>query len=117
MGAVTRWLAGGAAVLVVAGWFGAARISAATTAAAQASQTVQVTQGAEDTRREFREILEQLPPALGVVLKSDPTLLSNTSYLTPYPALTKYLAAHPEIARDPAYFLEHVETVQVVDYR
>jgi hypothetical protein len=43
--------------------------------------------------------------------------MTNASYLAPYPALVKYLAAHPEIARDPAYFLEHVETVQMVDIR
>lgn len=74
-------------------------------------------QGAEGTRREFRELMEQFPPALGVVLKSDPTLLSNAGYLATYPALAKYLSEHPEIARNPAYFLEHVETVQLVDYR
>ena len=74
-------------------------------------------QGAEGTRREFRELMEQFPPALGVVLKSDPSLLSNTGYLATYPALAKYLSEHPEIARNPSYFLEHVETVQLVDYR
>ncbi len=74
-------------------------------------------QGAEGTRREFRELMEQFPPALGVVLKSDPSLLSNAGYLATYPALAKYLSEHPEIARNPAYFLEHVETVQLVDYR
>ena len=83
-------------------------------AAAQASLEVQ---GAEDTRREFRALLEQFPPSLGVVLKSDPTLLSNAAYLTPYPALAKYLSDHPEIARNPTYFLEHVELVQWMDSR
>jgi len=95
----------------------------ATTAAVQAQTrgaavpATQDGQGAEDTRREFRALLEQFPPALGVVLKSDPTLLTNASYLTPYPALAKYLTDHPEIARNPTYFLEHVELVQWMDSR
>ncbi|HUR19513.1 MAG TPA: hypothetical protein VMZ90_01810 [Vicinamibacterales bacterium] len=113
-----RWVAGAVVVVTAGAWMGRGQVSAATVAAAdQTSQTLQVAQGADDTRREFRALLEQFPPALGVVLKSDPTLLTNTSYLAPYPALSKFLVAHPEIARDPAYFLEHVETVQMVDYR
>jgi len=112
-----RWVAGAVVVVAAGAWFGAAPVSAEAAAEAQSSQAVQVPQGAEETRREFRSILEQLPPALGVVLKSDPTLMTNASYLAPYSTLAKYLQAHPEIARDPAYFLEHVETVQMVDYR
>ena len=111
---VRRWVAGALVVVTVGAWFGGARVSAA---AQTSSQAVQGPQGAEGTRAQFRELLEQLPPALGVVLKSDPTLLTNTSYLAPYQALSKFLVAHPEIARDPAYFLEHVELVQTVDYR
>jgi hypothetical protein len=109
MRAWQRGLAVGMLVLAGVAWPGVA--------AAQSTQTVQVGQGAEETRREFRAILEQLPPALGVVLKSDPTLMTNASYLAPYPALAKYLTSHPEIARDPAYYLQHVELVQYVDYR
>ncbi|HQX82563.1 MAG TPA: hypothetical protein PKW63_12445 [Vicinamibacterales bacterium] len=111
-------LAVGVGVVMLAvggGWATTATVGAqARTAAAQASQE---TQGADDIRREFRAILEQFPPALGVVLKSDPTLLTNPAYLTPYPALAKYLSDHPEIARNPTYFLEHVELVQWMDSR
>ena len=115
MGAVKRCLAGAAVVLAAAAGFGVAPVNAEAQADVQSRTTVP--QGAEETRRELRALLEQLPPALGVVLKSDPTLLTNASYLAPYPTLAKYLQVHPEIARDPAYFLEHVETVQMVDYR
>jgi hypothetical protein len=110
-----RWAAGAFVVVTAGAWFGAPQVSGATEA--QTSQTVQVPQGAEETRRELRALMEQLPPALGVVLKSDPTLLTNPAYLAAYPTLARYLQTHPEIARDPAYFLEHVETVQMVDYR
>lgn len=115
MGDVKRCLAVGAVVLVTAAAFGVAPVSAK--AQVDVQPRTAVPQGAEETRRELRALLEQLPPALGVVLKSDPTLLTNAAYLAPYPTLAKYLQVHPEIARDPAYFLEHVETVQMVDYR
>jgi hypothetical protein len=106
---VNRWLAGVMVVLAGAG-VGAVEVSA------QARDVREVRQ-AEDVRTEFRQLLEQFPPALGVVLKSDPTLMTNAAYLSSYPPLAKYLADHPEIARDPAYFLSHVELVQYVDYR
>jgi len=62
-------------------------------------------QSAEQTRSEFRQVLRQFPPALGRVLVLDPTLLTNKGYLEAYPALLQYLASHPEIARDPTYYL------------
>jgi hypothetical protein len=62
-------------------------------------------------------VLAQFPPALGVVLKSDPTLLTSATYLAPYGPLAKFLSDHPEIARDPSYFLQHVELVQYMDSR
>lgn len=72
----------------------------ATDAAAQGSG-----QTAEFTRGEFRSLMEKYPPALGRVLVLDPTLLTNEDYLKSYPALQQYLAKHPEIPRDPRYFL------------
>jgi hypothetical protein len=35
----------------------------------------------------------------------DPTLISNPVYLEPYPALSAFLAQHPEVKHNPAYFL------------
>ena len=75
----------------------------AAAAAPPVSQTI--AKSAEETRRELREVLEMYPPALGRVLKLDPTLLNNPEYLAPYPALATYLAAHPQISHDPGYFL------------
>jgi hypothetical protein len=62
-------------------------------------------QSADQTRNEFRQVLRQFPPALGRVLVLDPTLLTNKGYLEAYPALLQYLSSHPEIARDPTYYL------------
>jgi hypothetical protein len=47
---------------------------------------------------------------LGRVLKLDPSLMNNSGYLAPYPALSAFLAQHPEIARNPEFFLERVNT-------
>jgi len=106
-----RDVVGGVVVVVAAmvgGWGGSLTVVEAQTRTA-AARSDQNSQSAEDTRREFRQLLEQFPPALGVVLKSDPTLLSNATYLASYPALAQYLTEHPEVPRDPAYFLEHVQ--------
>ncbi|MBP1634519.1 MAG: hypothetical protein H6Q10_1093 [Acidobacteria bacterium] len=64
---------------------------------------------AAETRSQLLEILSRYSPSLGQVLRLDPSLLSNADYLAPYPALAQFLAQHPEVARDPAYFFESVE--------
>jgi len=38
----------------------------------------------------------------------DPTMLTSEQYLSQYPGLQQFVAAHPEIARNPAFFLESV---------
>ena len=63
---------------------------------------------ANELRNDLRELMQRYPPALGRVLRLDPTLLSNDAYLTPYPELRQFLTAHPEIARTPEYFLSFV---------
>ncbi len=65
---------------------------------------------AEETRDQLMTLLEKYPPALGRVLKLDPSLLANQAYLVPYPALASFLAAHPEVAHNPGYFLARVQT-------
>ena len=59
---------------------------------------------ADETRQEFDDVMKQYPPSLPEVLKLDPTLLGNPTYLQPYPALTAFLAKHPEIGHNPTYF-------------
>ncbi len=60
---------------------------------------------ANATRERLQQILRQLPPAVGDVLQRDPSLLTDPDYLTPYPVLVAFLAQHPEISRNPSYFL------------
>ena len=70
-----------------------------------AAQNPQVTvalvqdQDARETRENLEEILRKLPPAVGRVLRTDPSLLSNESYLATYPALAAFLKQHPEVRR------------------
>jgi hypothetical protein len=67
---------------------------------------------AQNTRGQLHQMLDHYPPALRTVLGLDPSLLSNQSYLAPYPGLVAFLAAHPEVARNPSYFIHVEERVQ-----
>ncbi|HET9217232.1 MAG TPA: hypothetical protein VFR18_09655 [Terriglobia bacterium] len=62
-------------------------------------------QGIDKTRGELHAIVSQYPPKLGEVLRMDHSLLSNDSYLAPYPDLRTFLQRHPEVLRDPDYFV------------
>jgi hypothetical protein len=64
--------------------------------------------GAEQVREALSKVLDQYPPSLGRVLKSDPSLLDNQGYLAAFPAFTAFLASHPEIRRDPSFFFAQV---------
>jgi hypothetical protein len=59
---------------------------------------------ADEMRRALEVVLQQYPPSLPRILKMDPTLLNNESYLQPYPQLAAFLKQHPDIAHNPAYF-------------
>lgn len=65
---------------------------------------------AEQTRSQLEVILDRYPPAVGRVLKLDPSLITNQAYMAPYPALSAYVAQHPEISHNPGYFLENVNS-------
>lgn len=69
---------------------------------------VRIDADAERTREALNNLLEKYPPALGRVLKLDPSLMSNPGYLAAYPGLTAFLSQHPEILRNPDYFLERI---------
>lgn len=69
---------------------------------------------AREVREHLRDVLTRYPPDVGRILKMDPTMLTNQQYLAQYPALQQFLTAHPEIARNPAFFLEFVR--QSSDY-
>lgn len=66
-------------------------------------------QEAPVTRNEFRAVLGLYPPALGRVLKLDPQLMTSETYLAPYPAVSAFLKQHPEVPRNPSYFLSFID--------
>ncbi len=74
---------------------------------AQAEQsTTSVEQpDAQRAKDELSALLDHYPPALHNVLALDPGLLGNQAYLAPYPALVNFLNRHPEIARNPSFYL------------
>jgi hypothetical protein len=63
------------------------------------------TADAHQVREQLQRLLRQHPPAVGEVLQRDASLLTRADYLAPYPALAAFLAQHPEVARNPEYFL------------
>ena len=60
---------------------------------------------ARRVRDDFSKLLNHYTPTLRNAISTDPTLLANQSYLAPYPQVAAYLAAHPEVQRDPAYYV------------
>ncbi len=62
---------------------------------------------ARETREKLEEILRRLPPAVGRVLRLDPSLLGNETYLSTYPNLAAFIKQHPEVKSAPSYFFEH----------
>jgi hypothetical protein len=103
--------AGATAALVV---FWMASMTAQTTAQTTPAQTAPPSRSADldapTTREQLRQLLTRLPPEIGQILKMDPTLLESQSYLAQYPALAEFLAAHPEVAHNPGYYLQFVRT-------
>jgi hypothetical protein len=60
---------------------------------------------AHEVREDLQRVLRGLPPAIGQVLRHDPSLLTRADYLAPYPALAAFLAQHPEVPLNASYFL------------
>ena len=63
---------------------------------------------ANQTRDQLREVLQRYPPDIGRILKMDPTMMLDQAYISKYPALAQFLAAHPEVVRNPGYYFEFV---------
>ena len=67
---------------------------------------------ARETREQLMDVLRQYPPSLAEVLRLDPSLLASEQYIATYPGLAAFVARHPEVTRNPAYFFgsEHVRS-------
>jgi hypothetical protein len=60
---------------------------------------------AREIRQRLREIFNQYPPSVGQVLRLDPSLLTKPDYMASYPTLATFIAQHPEVAHNPAFFI------------
>jgi hypothetical protein len=88
---------------------------AAQTSTQAAQVAVNPAQNAEQTRSDFYDVLQQYPPALGRVLRLDPTLMTNEAYLTSYPNVAAFIAQNPDIPRNPGYYLERYDPNYTID--
>jgi hypothetical protein len=68
-----------------------------------------LTQNAQETRQQLYRVLEKYPPALGRVLRLDPTLMTNQQYLASYPQLGAFISQYPEVPRNPGFYLERYD--------
>lgn len=84
-------------------------VARSSTQTAQTQPAPGLVQNAQETRRELYRVLDQYPPALGRVLRLDPTLMTNANYLASYPQLAAFLAQYPDIPRNPGYYLERYD--------
>jgi hypothetical protein len=72
---------------------------------APAPQQVQSDKDVAATQRQLIELLK-LSPTLTTVVSHDPSLLSDQDYVSRNnPQLAAFLAAHPEVARNPDFYL------------
>ncbi|HEY3823063.1 MAG TPA: hypothetical protein VGL82_00820 [Bryobacteraceae bacterium] len=60
---------------------------------------------AQRVRAELGQLLQRYPPSLREVLQIDPGLFENQGYLAAYPALGAYLKDHPEVSRNPGFYV------------
>ena len=80
----------------------------ATSSTTTAAPTVVTDTDSHETRETFHATLQRYPTEVSRVLKLDPSLMTNQSYLANYPALASFLAQHPEIAHSPAFYLDNI---------
>jgi hypothetical protein len=56
-------------------------------------------------REKFILLIDRHPDQVGRLLSIDPTLVSNEPFMARYPDLAQFVAANPEVRRNPHYFV------------
>ncbi len=113
MGVATRIILILALLVSIAGALFAQETSTAatdTTATAPATESAEAesvgeTRSSHQIRNQFSSLLRQRPPEVATILKLDPSLLSDESFLAKYPELGRFVAAHPEVRHNPRFYL------------
>ncbi len=62
-----------------------------------------------ELQREFGDLLIQHPYDLATILALDPTLINDETYLSRYPEVARFVADHPEISRNPSFYVANFE--------
>lgn len=62
-----------------------------------------------EIRSRFGSLIRNHPPEVASVLAIDPTLLTNEQYMAGYPAINEFVTAHPEIHRNPRFYLSEFQ--------
>jgi len=103
---MTRWLAPlAAAFLLFAPAASRAQEPVPPAAPPAAAGVIDDSLSANATRQRLQQLLRQMPPSVGEVLQRDPSLMARPDYLAPYPALLAFLQQHPEVVRNPEFFI------------
>jgi hypothetical protein len=71
-------------------------------------QLTTVESDSRQARDELRSLLRRYPPQVASVIRLDPTLLGNQTYMANYPALAAFMAQHPVVSHNPEFFLDGV---------
>jgi hypothetical protein len=58
-----------------------------------------------EVRERFTRLLEQHPYELWMILKLDPSLMTNDAFMSGYPEVRDFMAEHPEILKNPRFYL------------
>jgi hypothetical protein len=97
----------GIGALAIALWPATPALAQRTTASAPAPFPVQSVEqpDAERVRQEFADLLQHYPPSVRHVLREDPSLMTQQQYLATYPALVAFLNQHPEIPKNPSFYI------------
>jgi hypothetical protein len=109
---IIRWIS--IVTTIIAGSIAAQEAPATQTAATPTTTTATTTAAvrsdfdSSETREAFGNLLRRYPPQVSKVLKLDPTLFGNASYMATYPELATFLAEHPDVAHNPAFYLENI---------
>ncbi len=77
----------------------------ATTAAESTDTTSEPVRSSEEVRNQFTRLIEEHPAELSMLLKLDPSLLSNQEFLAGYPNVAQFIERNPEILRNPRFYL------------
>jgi hypothetical protein len=97
-------------MVAIAGGVSAQTTTTATTSSTTSAPVPPLEEGQprQQVRDQFMRLLGQHPPEVAPIVVLDPTLLSNEPFLVRYPELAQFIAAHPEIRRNPHYYVQEL---------